>query len=101
MYLNRLGLAVAWGRQTGKTNQALVQKRWEQYSFMKVNEPIVPIYPKLEMFTFRVERVPEGELRLVTTLDFGHGGFNILAPKLPRINVGTVGHCDWPTVNLV
>ena len=91
MYLNRLGLAVAWGRQTGKTNRALVQQRWERYSFMKVNEPIYPIFPKKVGFPNLVIDGVKVIRTLEVTTTRGDG----------YVNVGTIGHCDWPTVNLV
>lgn len=105
MYLNRLGLAVAWGRQTGKTNRALVQQRWERYSFMKVNEPIYPIYPEVASEPWRhvhvdIHPLEDGRVRWVVDIR-SRNSADVYATTHPKVNVGTVGHCDWPTVNLV
>lgn len=91
MYLNRLHLSLAWGRQTGKTRQAEALWRYERYSFMQVMEPIYPIFPKKVGFP---NLVIDGvkvirTLELTTTRGDGY------------VNVGTIGHVDWPTIDLV
>lgn len=81
---------MAWGRQTGKTNRALALWKYERYSFMQVMEPIYPIYPdpipKFPKFVYDGVRVIEH--------------IDIVAERTP-INVGTIGHVDWPTIDLV
>jgi len=105
VYLNRLGLAVAWGRQTGKTNQDLLRMRWERYSFMKAHAPIYPIYPEVASEPYRrievsVRPVAEGHVRWVIDQRTRNSA-DVYATRHPHVNVGTIGHVDWPTVNLV
>jgi hypothetical protein len=86
MYLNKLQLCLTMAgefRRTGKDNMNQQLARWQRYSFMRHSEPIVPIYPKPIVDVCKYAFVDVHPLD--RTLD------------LTPINVGTVGHCDWPT----
>jgi len=88
MYLNRLNVAMAAGRQTGKTRQSLASWRYDRYSFMQVMEPIYAIFPKKVGFP---NLIIDG-VKMIREIE--------LTINREPVNVGTVGHCDWPTVNL-
>lgn len=100
--LNKLGLYLSMVHRTGKTRTSDAIMRFARYSFMKANAPILPIYPKRiehDTYTFSVTMPKPGELGKAITLHAPHGHLDIRSPARPYVNVGTVGHCDWPIVD--
>lgn len=60
-------------------------------------EPIRPIYPSDPLYTYSIEPLALDVCRILGRTSDGRSTRDITLK--PRINVGTVGHIDWPIKN--
>jgi len=63
-----------------------------------LDELVLPIFPnpiKRDTFTFKVKMPKKGEWVTVATWPGPGGHFDVYAPALPIVNVGTIGHVDF------
>lgn len=63
-----------------------------------LDELVLPIFPKpleRDTFAFKVRMPKKGEMQIVMQQLCPGGHFDIHSPKLPIVNVGTIGHVDF------